>query len=203
MERIFILPIWIRIWHWLNAILILVLIVTGFSLHFADPSLLLVGFETSAKFHNIAGLALVGLYIFFVIANIFSGNWWQYVPKPGQFLEKCWVQLKFYAWGIFRGQPHPYPPTREANFNALQQITYWFIMYFFMPILMVTGLIFLWPEFAPKEMFGVDGLLPIAVLHYLVGAVIIAFMILHIYLGSTGLRAGTLYKMMITGWHEH
>ena len=70
-------------------------------------------------------------------------------------------------------------------------------------ILVVTGLIFLWPEFAPKELFGVDGLLSIAVLHYLVGAIIIAFMIVHIYLGTTGSRVTSLFKMMITGWHEH
>ena len=74
MERTFLLPLWIRVWHWLNAILMLILIVTGFSLHFADPALLLVGFETSAKLHNIAGLSLVALYVYFLIANIFSGN---------------------------------------------------------------------------------------------------------------------------------
>jgi thiosulfate reductase cytochrome b subunit len=51
-------------------------------------------------------------------------------------------------------------------------------------------------------MFGVDGLLPVAVVHYLVGAGIILFMLAHIYLGTTGTRVTSLYKMMITGWHE-
>lgn len=202
-ERVFILPLWIRIWHWTNAVLILVLTVTGISLHFSDPELMLVRFDLAARIHDIAGLALVALYGFFVVANIVSGNWWQYVPKPGQFLEKCRRQAYYYAVGIFRGEPHPYPPTAKANFNALQQLVYWIIMYFFMPLLLITGIMFLWPDLAPKSVFGYDGLMPVAVLHYLSAVVIVTFMVAHIYLGTTGLKATTLFKMMITGWHEH
>lgn len=201
-HRIFVLPLWIRLWHWTNALLIVALAATGASLHFADPALPLVPFALAARIHDIAGLALVGLYGFFVIANIVSGNWWQYVPKPGGFLDKCWGQTKYYLWGMFRGDAPPYPPTADNNFNALQQIIYWGVMYFLMPLLLLTGIIFLWPDLAPKQVFGMDGLLPVAVLHYLVGVVIVAFMIAHIYLGSCGHRVKTHYKMMITGWHE-
>lgn len=201
-HRIFILPLWIRLWHWANALLIIILTVTGASLHFADPDLPLVPFATAAKIHDIAGLALAALYGFFVIANIISGNWWQYVPKPGGFVERCVRQTRFYCFGIFRGEAHPYPPTKEANFNSLQQIVYWFVMYFFMPLLVLSGLVFLWPDLAPKRVFGMDGLVPVAVLHYLVGLVIVTFMIAHIYLGTTGVKVTSLFKMMITGWHE-
>jgi thiosulfate reductase cytochrome b subunit len=201
-ERIFILPLWIRLWHWSNAVLMLVLTVTGVSLHFASPDAPLVPFRLSVMLHNNAGLAVAGLYVIFVVANIVSGNWWQYVPKPDGFFERCWRQTRFYAYGIFRGEHHPYPPTREANFNALQQIIYWVVMYLLMPLLIVSGLVFMWPDLAPKRAFGVDGLLPVAVLHYMVGAMIVAFMVAHIYLGTTGTRVSSLFKMMVTGWHE-
>ncbi|HEY0837150.1 MAG TPA: cytochrome b/b6 domain-containing protein [Azospirillum sp.] len=201
-HRIYLLPVWIRVWHWSNALLIITLTITGASLHFADPNLPLVPFALAAQVHNVAGLTLAGLYAFFVVANIVSGNWWQYVPKPGGFVRRCLRQIRFYAWGIFRGEPHPYPPTPEANFNSLQQIVYWFVMYVFMPLLLITGLIFLWPDFAPKSMFGMDGLLPVAILHYVVGLVIVLFMIAHIYLGTTGVTVTSLFRMMITGWHE-
>jgi thiosulfate reductase cytochrome b subunit len=201
-HRIYILPLWLRLWHWSNALLIITLAVTGASLHFADPSLPLVPFGLAARIHDVAGLTLVGLYGFFVLANIVTGNWWQYVPKPGGFLHKCWLQTRYYVWGIFRGEAPPYPPTEANNFNALQQIIYWGVMYFLMPLLLITGLLFLWPDFAPKQAFGVDGLVPVAVLHYLVGLLIIAFMVAHIYLGSCGHKVKTHYMMMITGWHE-
>jgi thiosulfate reductase cytochrome b subunit len=201
-HRVYILPAWIRIWHWTNALLIVTLTMTGASLHFADPALPLVPFELAARVHNTAGLALVALYLVFVVANMISGNWWQYVPKPQGFMERVLRQMRFYLWGIFRGEPHPYPPTAQANFNSLQQIIYWVIMYFFMPLLLLTGLIFMWPDFAPRQVWGMDGLIPVAVLHYLIGLVIVLFMIAHIYLGTTGAKATSLFKMMITGWHE-
>ncbi|MCU7871779.1 MAG: cytochrome b/b6 domain-containing protein [Candidatus Thiodiazotropha sp. (ex Lucinoma borealis)] len=201
-HRVFILPLWIRVWHWTNALLIITLAVTGGSLHFADPDLPLVPFELAAQVHSTAGLILVALYVFFVIANIVSGNWWQYVPKPGAFGEKMMRQTRYYIWGIFHGESPPYPPTADANFNAMQQIIYWLIMYLLMPLLLITGLIFTWPDFAPKQVMGMDGLIPVAVLHYLIGLLIVAFVIAHIYLGSCGAKVKTHYKMMITGWHE-
>jgi thiosulfate reductase cytochrome b subunit len=201
-HRVFILPLWIRLWHWTNAVLIIVLTISGASLHLADPKLPLVPFETATRLHNIAGLALAGLYVLFVVANIVSGNWWQYVPKPEEFVERCRNQIAFYAWGIFKGAPHPYPPTAEANFNALQQIIYWIVMYLLMPGLILSGLVFMWPDLAPKRMFGMDGLVPVAVVHYLIAIFIVAFMFGHIYLGTTGEKVSSLFKMMITGWHE-
>ena len=202
-ERIYLLSLWIRLWHWTNALLIIMLTITGISLHFADPKLPLVEFSLAARIHDIAGLSLVAAYSFFVIANIVSGNWWQYVPKPPRILEQCWRQTAWYCWGIFKGEPHPYQVTKEANLNAIQALTYWGIMYMVMPVLLLTGLVFMFPQFAPDRFFGFDGLLPVAVLHYLTGAVIVMFMISHIYLGTTGKTATSMFKTMITGWHAH
>lgn len=202
-ERIYLLPLWIRVWHWTNALLIVTLTVTGVSLHFADPNLPLVEFSLAARFHQYAGIALVAVYGAFVIANIISGNWWQYVPKPPGVLERCWIQAKWYMGGIFNGQPHPYRVSEEQNFNALQAISYWVIMYMIMPVMLLSGLIFLVPDFAPDRFFGFDGLLPVAIVHYLTGAAIVMFMIVHVYLGTTGKTATSMFKTMITGWHEH
>jgi thiosulfate reductase cytochrome b subunit len=201
-DRIYLLPLWIRLWHWSNALLIIVLTVTGISLHFADPNLPLVEFALAARLHQIAGVALVALYGFFVVANIVSGNWWQYVPKPPGVLERCKVQAMWYLVGIFKGEPHPYRVSEEANFNALQAISYWVIMYMIMPVMLLSGLIFLFPEFAPDRAFGFDGLLPVAILHYITGAAIVMFMIIHIYLGTTGATVASMFRTMITGWHE-
>lgn len=202
-DRIYLLPLWIRVWHWTNALLIITLTVTGISLHFADPDLKLVEFSLAARIHDNAGIALVVTYSFFVVANIVTGNWWQYVPKPPGVGERCKVQAKWYLVGIFRGEPHPYRVSEEANFNALQAISYWVIMYMILPVMLLTGLAFLYPELAPDRLFGFDGLLPVAVLHYLTGAAIVMFMIAHIYLGTTGKTATSMFKTMIHGWHEH
>lgn len=202
-DRLYLLPLWIRLWHWTNAALIITLAITGISLHFADPRLPLVEFSLAARVHDVAGIALMAVYGAFVVANIVSGNWWQYVPKPPGVLHRCRVQARWYMLGIFKGEPHPYRVSEAANFNALQALSYWFVMYMVLPLMLLTGLVFLIPELAPERAFGFDGLLPVAVLHYLTGAVIVMFMIAHVYLGTTGKTVTSMFKTMLTGWHEH
>ena len=202
-ERVYMLPLWLRIWHWTNALLIIALVASGVSLHFADPKAMLLPFSLARDVHTVAGVALCAAYGFFVIANSVSGNWWQYVPKPGSFLKNVWIQTRYYLWDVFRGRPHPFPPTPENNFNALQQIIYWVVMYLLMPALLITGVMFLWPELAPDRIMGVDGLLPVAVAHYVFGYFIFLFMLGHMYLATLGATPTSLLKMMVTGWHEH
>lgn len=202
-QRVYLLPVWLRLWHWSNALLIITLAVTGYSLHFADPALPLVPFALAARIHDIAGFTLAALYGFFVVANIVTGNWWQYVPKPPGVMHRCWVQARYYGYGIFKGEVHPYPPTKEVNFNALQALVYWAVMYLILPTVVATGLIFQFPQFAPDRLFGMDGLLPVAMLHYVAASAICLFALAHMYLGTTGVTVTSLFKMMITGWHEH
>ncbi len=202
-DRLYIMPVWVRAWHWTNALLIITLAVTGISLHFAQGDRMLVEFSLAVQIHNIAGVALVCLYTFFVVANAITGNWWQFVPKPPGILQRCWVQTKFYLWGVFKGEHEPYPVTHEENFNALQALTYWFMIYIVLPIIVVTGLIFLYPQWAPVEMFGMDGLLPIAMLHYAAATIVVLFLIAHVYLCTFGKKISTTFRTMITGWHEH
>ena len=104
--------------------------------------------------------------------------------------------------GCVQGAPEPFPVTKEVNFNVLQALTYWAVMYMVLPTTIVTGLIYLYPQFSPTEMFGMDGLLPVAMLHYLSAAVILMFAIAHIYLGTMGATVTSMFKTMITGWHE-
>ena len=202
-ERVYLIAVWIRVWHWTNALLILTLGVTGFSVHFADPNRMLVEFSLAVRMHNIAGVALIFAYLFFVVANIVSGNWWQFVPKPPGIFQRILKQALWYGIGIFRSDPPPHEPSREEHFNALQAVTYWNVMYLLMPVILISGLVYLYPEFAPETMFGFDGLLPVALLHYLTAVAILLFMLSHIYLGTTGKTVGQMFRMMFTGWHEH
>ncbi len=201
-ERLYLVALWIRLWHWINAALILTLGVTGLSIHFADPALPLVDFALAVRLHNIAGVLLIGAYLFFVIANIVTGNWWHFVPKPPGILQRILKQVRWYSFGVFRGEPHPHEPSPGEHFNALQAVTYWSVMYLLLPVILITGLIYLYPEFAPDTLFGFDGLLPVALIHYLAAAALLLFLLSHIYLGTTGQSVGQLFRMIITGWHE-
>jgi thiosulfate reductase cytochrome b subunit len=65
-------PKWLRAWHVLNAILFLILIVTGFSMQYTDKqnTAYIVGFSIAVKWHNFAAIALTINYIVFVTRKI-------------------------------------------------------------------------------------------------------------------------------------
>lgn len=76
-------------------------------------------------------------------------------------------------------------------------------MYLLLPVILLAGLVYLY-QFAPDSLFGFGrALLPIALAHYLAAVALLLFLLSHIYLGTTGKTVGQIFRMMITGWHEH
>ena len=96
---LYLVPFGMRVWHWLNAALFLVLIATGFSLHFAAPGAELIGFATARWLHNAAGIALAVTYAFFVVAMVWTVNWPHYLPRGRDFPIRLIRQALFYGNG--------------------------------------------------------------------------------------------------------
>jgi len=111
--------------------------------------------------------------------NTVSGNWRQYVPAASELVSGLNAQNAYVASGIFKGAPPPTVPTPQKKFNVLQQATYLLVMYVAMPFLIVTGIAFFFPEWAPERLFGMDGLLPLASPNYVIG-----FQLTHFLLGQ-------------------
>ena len=195
-------PVWVRAWHWLNALLFLALIVTGFSMHFSGAAGQVVSFSVARVVHNVAGWLVVANYVAYVVGLVMSGQWRQYLSFPPDFPRTMVKQARFYAGGIFRGEAHPEHPTPERKFNALQQITYLKIVAFAIPAVIVTGAMLHFPELAPKEILGAGGVWPIAVLHTVIAYLLVAFTIGHVYLTTTGETPEANVRAMLSGWHR-
>lgn len=200
-ERVYLYPVWLRIWHWTNAILMLILIASGVSLHYADPDALLIRFDIARVVHNVAGIALTVNYVYYLAGNLVSRNIRHYFPKPDRFLERTIRQTRFFVLGTVLGEAPPHVPTEKEKFNVLQQLTYVFVMFGALPVLIATGILFLFPELAPDRLFGFAGLLPIAVTHYVVGFFITLFLLGHVYLATVGVTPTAHFRAMLTGWH--
>lgn len=201
-DRIYLYPFWLRVWHWSNALLFLILIWTGASMHYAGTSSLLIRFDIAITIHNICGIALTFFYLYFAIVSIVTGNIKHYLPRPRGLAQRLFRQGRYYLWGIFKGEPHPTHATLDNKFNALQQLTYLKIMYLFMPLLLVTGWLLFYPERFPDKVFGAGGIWPVAVLHTVLGFFGALFMFGHFYLATTGSTITANFKGMWTGWHE-
>lgn len=194
-------PFWLRLWHWANAALFLVLIVTGLAMHYSSPANTLLPFQTARLLHNTTGIALALAYLYFVLGNLLSPNGKHYVPTRRELTEGLFRQMKFYLVGIFRGDPHPHHHSDEFKFNPLQKITYLGIMYIAAPVVIVSGLMLLFPEMAPKRVWNFAGILPVAVLHSAAGFFVSLFLVGHVYLASTGDTVTENYRAMVTGYH--
>jgi thiosulfate reductase cytochrome b subunit len=201
--KIYLYPLWLRSWHWINALLFVLLILSGISLHYADNQALLMPFKTAIAVHNSAGILLSLLYLAFVIGNILSGNYKQYIPALRGFISRAKLQTRYYLAGIFKGEAHPFDVSADEKFNPLQQITYLSIMYVMMPLIVVTGWFMMFPEFAPEEVLGLAGIWPMATAHAAAGFFLSLFMLGHIYLATTGTKVSSNFKSMVDGWHHH
>ena len=195
-------PLWLRIWHWSNAALFLLLVISGVSLHFAGGNTPLIPFSTARSIHNVSGLLLVVGYLFYFINNLRSNNVRHYIPVLKGLVERLLIQAHFYGVGIFKGEHHPIPPTEQQKFNPLQQLTYVAIMYLALPIMMISGILLLMPDLAPDQVLGMGGIWPVALLHYLIAIGLTAFLVTHIYLATVGKTVTHDLKKMVTGLEE-
>jgi thiosulfate reductase cytochrome b subunit len=197
-------PKWLRAWHVLNAVLFLILIVTGLSMQYTDKGnpTYIVGFSIAVKWHNFSAIVLIISYILFVTGNLLTNNGKYYSISRKNFLSDLIIQLKYYSWGMFKGEKHPFPVTEERKFNPLQKVTYVLAMYLAVPLLIISGIGLLFPEITIKSFFGVSGLILTDILHITMGFFLSIFMIIHIYTCTLGAKPTSLFWGMISGYHR-
>ncbi|MBI4953340.1 MAG: cytochrome b/b6 domain-containing protein [Myxococcales bacterium] len=198
MKKRVMFPRWLRLWHWLNAVLFSVLIVTGFSLHFAGSGSVGVGFRVSFLVHNVLGIGLVAAFVGYLAAMLITGHWRQYLPRR-TILGDALKQVRFYIFGILRGEHHPFVAVPERRFNPVQQLAYVFAVFVLIPAQIVTGLLLLFPDLAPAQVLGLGGVWPMALAHSLVAYASCAFLFVHLYLALTVGEPHTGVASMLLG----
>ena len=109
-------------------------------------------------------------------------------------------QAQFYGYGIFKHEPHPYAPSEDNKFNPLQKIAYLQFQVFLFPILLISGLLYMYPETFSGLIGAIGGTKVLGLIHYLLGALFTAFLMAHLYLATTGETVGENFKAIITGY---
>lgn len=194
-ERIYLFTRFERFWHWMQAALIITLLVTGFAIHGSHG---LLDFRTAVEVHELAAWLLIGLWVLAIFWHFTTGQWKHYVPT----LSNIDRMVKYYAYGIFIGAPHPYKVTVERKHNPLQRIAYLGVKLLINPLVWVSGLFYLfWGRLQPLMPDGL-GLQQVAQLHTLGAFLMLAFLIIHVYLATAGHTPLAHIKAMITGWED-
>ena len=195
-ERIYIFKGFERFWHWAQAALIITLLLTGFEIH---GSYKLFGFYKALATHTTAAWALIGLWVFAIFWHVTTGEWRHYTPTT----DKLLVIARYYASGIFRGEPHPFKPSSLNKHNPLQRLTYLGILVCVSPLLWITGWLLYF--YGSWKAWGLEtlSLEAVAVAHTVGAFLMLAFLISHLYLVTTGRTPTAHLKAMVTGWEEH
>ena len=201
-KRIYLYPLWVRIWHLLNAICFLILIISGLSMQYASVEYPIIRFDLAVSMHNFAGVGLLFLYVFFVLSNIFTPNGRFYRIRLKGFTGRLRKQFHYYTNGMFSKQEPPFPVNPDRKFNPLQLVAYVSAMYLLIPVVLITGLALLFPETIIHNVLGWSGIQLTAILHSAIGFILSIFMVVHIYFCTMGKKPGSSFRSMVTGYHE-
>lgn len=186
-----------RLWHWCQAALILCLLVTGLQIHFTGLSIM--GFDTAVHWHRLLAWAFLGLAAFAIFWHITSGEWKQYLPTR----QSLGAMIGFYAAGIFVTHEHPVRKTRAQKLNPLQRLVYLGFKILIFPVLATSGLAYMYWDSIERNL-GLETvpLSLIAVVHLAAAYIMVAFLIGHVYMITTGTTVASNLKAMVTGWDE-
>jgi thiosulfate reductase cytochrome b subunit len=204
MKKIYLHPLPIRIWHWVNAGAFIVLIVSGAQVRFGNV-LHLLSFETAVKIHSWTGFILIANFFIWLVYYLGTQNIKIYIPPlhhPVEFAKKAIRQAKFYGFGIMVGDHNPHHSTPDNKFNPMQQVSYLMIMVLLIPLQLVTGLLLWDPKLFSPVINLVGGIQVIEIIHVLLWIFFSAFIIVHFYLATLGHTTWAHIIAMFTGFEE-
>ncbi len=200
MKRVYMYSVGERIWHWVQAIAIIFLIITGAEAHF--PGFKVFGFTYSIYIHKILAFLLVLNFLLGGFYHLSVGTIKQFIPRPRGFFDGLFLQARYYLVGYFRGEPHPFEKTPEHKLNPLQKLTYFGLLNILLPAQIITGVL-MWGSVYFPEAFKMFGGMPVlAPIHTLGAYLFVAFIIVHVYMTTLGPTPWTMIKSMINGWEE-
>jgi thiosulfate reductase cytochrome b subunit len=182
----------------MQSILIFFLAFTGFEIH---GTYTFFGFKDAVRYHNIATYMFIGLIVFAIFWHLTTGEYKQYIPT----FENIKAQLNYYIFGIFRNAPHPTKKTVLSKLNPLQKLTYFGLKVLVIPLSVSSGLLYMFYRYPSRygiEAINIQTLEFIAIFHTVAAILLIAFLITHLYLLTTGKTVTSNLRAMLTGFEE-
>jgi thiosulfate reductase cytochrome b subunit len=201
MKRVQMYSIFERSWHWLQALAILLLLVTGLEIH-APERVHLFGFPRATRIHEALALFTVANAFLSLFYHLATGAIRQFIPRPSNFFSLALAQMAYYTRGIFSGEPHPFVHAEDGKLNVLQQATYLVVLNLLLPVQVATGVL-MWKAQAWSGLVdGLGGLRAVAAVHVLCAWGFAAFVVMHVYLTTTGRTPTSHIRAMVLGWTE-
>lgn len=203
-QMIYLTPMPVRIWHWLNAFGIVTLCLTGLQIRFPDYVNIFGAYIAAIRLHNAAGVVVSISYFLWLIYYLVVAKSLikLYIPTMADIKSGIFRQVFFYFLTYFLGKPNPHHASPESKFNPMQKAAYLVIMLVLLPLVIVSGGLLMY--IAPlREVFLLLGGIKMLVgTHFLIACCFTAFLFVHIYLATLGHTPLAYFKPMWHGWEE-
>lgn len=203
MARIYVHPLPVRIWHWINAFGFVAMIVTGFQIRYIGL-IDLMSFRTAVILHEWIGFVLIANFFIWLLFYLFSDKIKVYHPElsPMKHFQASFRQAMFYGYGIFKGEPNPHHVSVYQKFNSMQSMSYQVIMLLLVPLQFWTGVL-LWDVKRFSGMIDMlGGVRVVDTAHVLIFIFFSGFIFMHIYLATLGHTRMAHIMSMINGYEE-
>jgi thiosulfate reductase cytochrome b subunit len=200
-ERIYMYESYRRFWHWLQTASIVILLLTGLIIHRPDV-FGAFSFRGVVTVHNVIAILLVINAVLSLFYHVTTEKIRDFIPHPYGFFDDAIVQAKYYISGIFKGEGHPFEKLPNSRMNPIQKLTYFGILNVLLPLQIITGSLMWsvqkWPQFAN----ALGGLPFLAPFHSLVAWTFGTFILVHVYMTTTGATPLEAMRGMVTGFEE-
>lgn len=201
MKETYIHTLPIRIWHWINAFIVIVLIVTGVQLR--APSIpIFESYRDVVLVHKYFGYAMTLSFIFWFFYCLFSKNLKKHYLLRIKDIKAIPKQILYYSYFIFKGGKNPHTPTKDNKFNPMQKIAYSFIMLIASPVIIFTGILFTDILYFFTWIDALGGLRLIDTVHVITAYIFAFYLLVHLYMSTLGKKPYSHIKSMITGYEE-
>ena len=203
MGKLYINPLPVRIWHWMNALGFVLLIATGVQMRYVGQ-VDFMSLRWAVELHNWIGFVLIANFFVWLGFYLFTDKIKVYHPElsPTKYFKASFRQMRYYGYGIFRGDPNPHHVSAYRKFNALQSMMYQIVMMIVVPIQFATGVLMWDVARFSSVVDALGGLRVVATVHVLLFIFFCGFIFVHIYLSSLGHTPSAHFKAMITGYEE-
>ncbi|NOH02320.1 MAG: hypothetical protein HND47_10380 [Chloroflexi bacterium] len=200
-ERVYMYEAYRRFWHWLQTATIVILLFTGLIIHRPD----LFGafsFRGVVTVHNVAAVLLGLNAAFALFYHVATERIREFIPHPYGFFDDAILQAKYYVGGIFKGEPHPFEKRPDSRMNPIQKTTYFMILNVLLPLQGLTGILMWGVQKFPAFANALGGLPFLAPFHSLIAWLFAAFILVHVYMTTTGATPLEAMRGMVTGYEE-
>lgn len=209
MRKIYLHTLTIRLWHWINALIVIILFITGVQLR--APGTVVISqsvglwtpsYTTAVLIHKYAGFALAASFVFWLVYIVISGSYMKHYLFRLSDIGLMGRQARYYVIGVFNGEKNPFTATPLGKFNPLQKMTYGLVMPVVLLALIVTGVLFSDPFYFREYIEKLGGIRMLDALHVIAAYLCLLNFTVHLYMTTMGHHLFDHIKSMIVGYEE-